>query len=77
MQAIEFNTVMKNGWLKVPHHYPDWENQSVKVIVLLPVVEPEISITMPDNRYPLRGTPYHYDEPFTPAVPAEDWEVLK
>jgi len=33
MQAIEFNTVMKNGWLKVPHHYPDWENQSVKIIV--------------------------------------------
>jgi len=39
MQAIEFNTVMKNGCLKVPHHYPDWENQSVKVIVLLPVVD--------------------------------------
>jgi len=77
MQAIEFKTVMKNGWLKVPHHYPDWENQSVKVIVLLPTVEPEISTTTPDNRYPLRGRHYHYDEPFTPVVSAEDWEILK
>ncbi|MEN8216425.1 MAG: hypothetical protein ABFS56_08620 [Pseudomonadota bacterium] len=40
MQAIEFTTVMKNCWLKVPHHYPDWENKSVKVIVLLSAVEP-------------------------------------
>jgi hypothetical protein len=38
MQAIEFKTIMKNGCLKVPHHYPNWENQSVKVIVLLPTV---------------------------------------
>lgn len=37
MQAIEFNTVIKNCWLKIPHHAPDWENQSVKVIVLLPL----------------------------------------
>ena len=77
MQAIEFKTIMKNGWLKVPHYYPDLENQSVKVIVLLPAVEPKISTTTQDNRYPLRGTHYHYDEPFTQAVPAEDWEVLK
>ena len=75
MQALEFDTVMKNGCLKVPHYYPDWENQLVKVIVLLPEVEPEIFTTTPNNRYPLRGTHYHYDEPYAPAAAAEDWEV--
>ncbi len=29
------------------------------------------------NRYPLRGTPYRYDNPFGSAAPIEDWEVLK
>jgi len=76
MQAIEFKTIIKNGWLKVPHHYPDWENKSVKVIILLPEGERKISTTL-NNPYPLRGTSYHYDEPFSPAVPAEDWNVLK
>ena len=75
MQTIEFNTIIKNGWLKIPHHYQYLENQSVKVIVLSPTVESEISTQ--DNRYPLRGTNYHYNEPFAPAVPSEDWEVLK
>jgi hypothetical protein len=74
---LNLKRLLKNGCLKVPHHYPDWENQSVKVIVLLPASVPEISTATPDNRYPLRGTPYHYDEPFTPVVSAEDWEVLK
>lgn len=26
--------------------------------------------------YPLWGTIYKYDDPFEPAVPPEDWEVL-
>jgi hypothetical protein len=30
------------------------------------------------NPYPLQGSqPYRYDDPFEPAVPIEDWEVLK
>lgn len=27
-------------------------------------------------RYPLRGTPYTYTDPFEPVVPPEDWEAL-
>jgi len=27
--------------------------------------------------HPLRGTVLRYDDPFEPAVPTEDWEVLK
>ena len=29
------------------------------------------------NPYPLQGTVIHYDDPFEPAVPIEDWEVLQ
>ena len=27
--------------------------------------------------YPLRGTTAHYEAPFEPASPAEDWDVLR
>ncbi len=27
--------------------------------------------------YPLRGKPVHYDRPFDPAVPEEDWNALR
>jgi hypothetical protein len=27
--------------------------------------------------YPLRGTVLFYEDPFEPAVPVEDWEVLR
>ena len=29
------------------------------------------------NLYPLRGTVLHYEDPFEPAVPIEDWEALQ
>jgi hypothetical protein len=29
------------------------------------------------NLYPLRGTVLLYEDPFEPAVPVEDWEVLR
>ncbi len=28
------------------------------------------------SNYPLWGTTYKYDNPFEPAVPPEEWEVL-
>jgi hypothetical protein len=29
------------------------------------------------NLYPLRGTVLLYEDPFEPAVPGEDWEVMQ
>jgi hypothetical protein len=29
------------------------------------------------NLYPLRGTVLFYEDPFEPAVPVEDWEVMR
>jgi len=31
----------------------------------------------PDNPYPLRGTPYRYDNPFGPVIPPEDWNAVE
>ena len=31
----------------------------------------------PANRYPLRGSVLRDDDPFEPAVPEDDWEVLR
>lgn len=39
---------------------------------------PTISDAPPEqDRYPLRGMPYTYIDPFEPAVPPEDWEALQ
>lgn len=29
------------------------------------------------NPYPLRGTPYTYNDPFEPIVSADEWEVMR
>ena len=38
-----------------------------------------ITAFQPDSsKYPLQGKePYRYDDPFGPAVPLEDWDVLQ
>lgn len=41
-------------------------------------VEVTIRIEEPaPPRYPLRGLPFRYDEPFAPAVDEDDWEASK
>jgi len=31
----------------------------------------------PNNPYPLRGTPYSYDDPFSPLLADEDWKPFE
>jgi hypothetical protein len=80
MNAHKVETVLsEDGALSLkglPFHVGD----AVEVIILErslsqsedPAFESESSL------YPLQGKqPYRYDEPFEPAVPIEDWDVLK
>jgi hypothetical protein len=80
MNAHKVETVLsEDGALSLkglPFHVGD----AVEVIILErslsqsedPAFESDPSL------YPLQGKqPYRYDEPFKPAVPIEDWEVLK
>ena len=40
-------------------------------------VEPKISAKGQIFRTPLAGVPVEYIDPYEPAVPPEDWEVIK
>ncbi len=58
-------------------------NHGILVIKGLPFFSgDEVEVTIksykdkPENRYPLRGKPFRYDDPFE-CVAADDWEVLK
>lgn len=31
----------------------------------------------PNNPYPLRGTPYSYEDPFSPLIDHEDWKPFE
>ncbi|QKD82775.1 hypothetical protein HPC62_11790 [Thermoleptolyngbya sichuanensis A183] len=67
---IEDGTLILKG---LPFHAGD----TVEIIILEQSKEQSASPPR-QTEYPLQGKqPYRYDDPFEPAVPAEDWEVLK
>jgi len=68
-------TLMEDGTLVLkglPFHAGD----TVEIIILEQLKEEHPSQSSQSN-YPLQGTVLRYDDPFEPAVPTEDWEVLK
>ncbi len=69
-------TLMEDGTLVLkglPFHAGD----TVEIIILEQPKEQPTSLPT-QTEYLLQGKqPYRYDDPFEPAVPAEDWEVLK
>ena len=68
-------TLMEEGTLVLkglPFHAGD----TVEIIILEQPKEERLSQASQAD-YPLQGTVLRYDDPFEPAVPAEDWEVLK
>lgn len=69
MQAYRVETTLtQNGELRLAE-LPFRAGARVEVIVL---AQEEQAGT--PERYPLRGTPYRYDDPFEP-VAVDDWEV--
>ncbi len=69
MTPIRFTaTVPPDGTLKLDHLPP---GRTVEVVVTETVVDPTEG-----GKYPLRGRePYRYDDPFGPAMDADDWEA--
>ncbi len=49
MQAIEFETILQKGCLKVPDSYSSWEGQLVRVIVLSPAIPEVVSTSTKTN----------------------------
>jgi len=64
-------TVKSDGELTLKH-LPFRTGEEVRV-----TVEAASPQQLPQDRFPLRGTPYRYDDPFEPAAGIEDWESGK
>lgn len=72
MKAHRIETKLtENGTLNLKD-LPFQAGDEVEIIILESPKHPSES-----NLYPLRGTVIRYDDPFDPAVPLEDWEVLQ
>ena len=69
LQAHRIETTLtQNGTLTLDH-LPFQAGEAVEVIVV-----PHVFSLAPDDRYPLRGTPVHYQGPTDP-VAAQEWEA--
>ena len=62
-------TILPGGTIAV-HGLPLADGAEVEVIVL--VKDPPRA-----RSYPLRGTPYRFDDPTEPAVPPDQWAALR
>jgi hypothetical protein len=89
MNAYKIETVLSEDGALMLQGLPFHVGAAVEVIILerSPNVSFGESSSHPNltgleqqdqNLYPLQGKqPYRYDDPFEPATPIEDWEILK
>ncbi len=84
--TIPIESISENSLPTSPKHYqftfsqaghlvleqlPFQEGDTVEVII-----RPVQSPLHQDSQYPLRNLAYFYPDPFEPAVPLTDWEIL-
>lgn len=74
MNAIRIRTELTQNHELLLRNLPLKKGKKVEVIIL----EDE-SEDMPtnENRFPLRGKPLRYDDPFGSATDASDWEAAQ
>jgi hypothetical protein len=80
MNAYKVETIVSEDGSLILKDLPFHVGDAVEVIILerSPDQAQKAVVNRPEvNLYPLRGKVLHYEEPFEPAVPAEDWEVLQ
>lgn len=71
METHRVEKVIQPNGTALLEYLPFKEGETVEIVIVKS--EPEAA----KNPYPLRGTPYKYENPFEPAVPVEDWNALK
>ncbi len=74
MEAIKKITSVQNNTLII-QGLDSINNKEVEVIIL-PLTNNEKD-PKASTEYALRGKLLKYEDPFEPAIPEEDWEVLK
>lgn len=73
MKAHRIETTLSENGTLILKDLPFQSGETVEIIILERSSQPSES-----NPHPLQGKqPYRYDDPFEPAVPVEDWEVLQ
>jgi hypothetical protein len=79
MNAYKVETILSEDGALTLKDLPFHVGDAVEVIILeRSPNQMEKAEDQPEpNFYPLRGTVLFYEDPFEPAVPAEDWEVLR
>lgn len=75
MQAHKVEVVLSENGTLVLEGLPFRAGEAVEVIIL---ERPQPQRTFnASSEFPLQGTVLFYDDPFEPAVPPEEWDVLK
>ncbi len=79
MNAYKVETILSEDGALTLKDLPFHVGDAVEVIILeRSSNQMEKAEDQPEpNLYPLRGTVLFYEDPFEPAVPVEDWEVLR
>lgn len=75
MSPLMLNVTVQPGGKITLEHLPFAEGDAVQVVIVrapAPTDDPTEG-----GKYPLRGTPGVYIDPFEPACDPEDWEVLR
>jgi hypothetical protein len=71
MNAYKIRTIVLTG-------IPFSVGRSVEVIILDDVSDINLASQPPDDRWKsLQGSVTRYDDPFEPAIPLSDWDVLQ
>lgn len=73
MEPIRIESVVRPNGRIIIEGLPFEEGEIVEVVVS----ENRGSKTVADNPYPLRGTPFRYDDPFESVISLDDWKFLK
>ena len=74
MQAIRVTKTLDSETLYLPQLRP-FMGQEVEIIVLPTATRAEMPSALDTTTNPLAGSVLRYDDPFEPAVPADEWEA--
>lgn len=79
MNAHKVETVLSEDGTLMLKGLPFYAGDAVEVIILERGSQSEKTAAnqAESNLSSLRGTVLHYEDPFEPAVPLDDWEVLR
>ncbi|MEL6382055.1 MAG: hypothetical protein AAFQ89_06210 [Cyanobacteria bacterium J06626_18] len=77
MNAYKLEATLTEDGALILKGLPFQAGNSVEIIILEQSPIPQAKVATASSEQPLRGTVIRYDDPFEPAVAAEEWEILQ